>query len=175
MASNYRTLMINNLTISETSTGLFDASGNALATADIIGTNNYAYSKAFELNNLSEDYILTAICAGCTLEVKLEMSPDGVNWCPCNLSGGNACEVECTATTGDCTTQVVDVNLLPFVRVKIGNAGSDGGTCTIALHYDFIQEQVTQVVTSSGIDETSAAQGVAIPIATVGINQKVTE
>ena len=131
MASNYRSMLLQNLTISATATGLVDAQGNALSTANIVGSGNYAYSPTMTLNGDTEDYILTAICDGCTVEISLEMSPDGVNWCPCVLSGGSNCEFECTAEAGDCTTQVVDVALLPFVRIKIGNAGSTGGTCSV--------------------------------------------
>ena len=63
------------------------------------------------------------------------MSPDGINWCPCTLSSGANCQFECTANAGDCTTQVIDVNVLQYVRVKIGNAGSTGGTCTVIINH----------------------------------------
>ena len=63
------------------------------------------------------------------------MSPDGVNWCNCLLSNNANCEFECTADVGDCTTQVIDVPILQYARIKIGNAGSAGGTCTVRLNY----------------------------------------
>tara|TARA_B100000902_G_scaffold399600_1_gene471271 strand:- start:2564 stop:3088 length:525 start_codon:yes stop_codon:yes gene_type:complete len=174
MASNFRTTLINNLTIGTASTGLFDASGNALSTANIVGSGNYAYSAPIEVDNLSEDYILTATCDGCTVEIKLEMSPDGINWCPCVLSGGSNCEFECTANAGDCTTKVIDVNILPFIRVKIGNAGSTGGTCDVQLYYDYMQEQVSDVSIGQGIDETSPTAVQVSPPVQQGINVKVT-
>ena len=92
MASAHHIHLIKDLTISSSSTGLYNSSGTALATANIIGTGNYAYSKTFTLSSKTKEHLLTATCVGCTLEVKLEMSPDGVNWCPCNLSSGSACE-----------------------------------------------------------------------------------
>lgn len=174
MASNFKTTLINNLTISSASTGLFDANGGSLSTVNIVGSGNYAYSAPIEVDNLSEDYILTATCDGCTVEISLEMSPDGINWCPCVLSGGNNCEFECTAASGDCTTQVVDVNILPFLRVKIGNAGSTGGTCDVHIYYDYIQEQVSDVSTGQGIDESNAVAIPAPPPVQQGINVKVT-
>ena len=135
MASSHATFFINNMIISTTSTGLFDVNGGALATANIVGSGNYAYSPTIQLSPKSIEHVLTAVCEGCTVEIKLEMSPDGTNWCDCTLTSGSVCEFECTATAGDCTTQVIDVSLLQFARIKIGNAGSVGGTCTIKLNF----------------------------------------
>jgi len=135
MAASQGISLIKNLIISTTSTGLVDASGNPLATANIVGSGNYAYSPTMELSPKSIEHVLTAICDGCTIEVKLEISPDGINWCDCTLSSGSVCQFECTAVVGDCTTQIIDVSLLQFVRVKIGNAGSTGGNCTININF----------------------------------------
>lgn len=154
MASNYRSDFLTGFTISTASTGLVDAQGNALATANIIGSGNYAYSPTMTLNGDTDRYILTAICDGCTVEIALEMSPDGENWCACVLSSGNDCEFECTAQAGDCTTQVVDVNVLPFVRIKIGNAGSTGGTCSVSLYHELEEQADTGTITSIKSDDT---------------------
>ena len=135
MASSHAIDIIKDLTISATATGLYDANGEKLSSANIVGSGNYAYSNLFQLSPKSIDHVLTATCEGCTVEIKLEMSPDGINWCPCVLSGGSNCEFECTADAGDCTIQVIDVPVLQFVRVKIGNAGSTGGTCTVKLNF----------------------------------------
>jgi len=135
MASGHSSILLKDLVISATSTGLFDADGNSLDSANIIGSGNYAYSPAITLSPKSIEHLLTATCQGCTVEIKLEMSPDGVNWCPCALSSGNNCEFECTADVGDCTTQPIDVPVLQYVRVKIGNAGSSGGTCTVRINF----------------------------------------
>ena len=118
MAANYRSMFLQNFVIGTASTGLVDAQGNALATANIVGSGNYAYSPTITLNGDTSDYVLTAVCDGCTVEIALEMSPDGVNWCSCVLTSGNNCEFECTAQVGDCTTQQVDVPLLPFCKNK---------------------------------------------------------
>ncbi len=154
MASNYRTDFLTGFTIGTASTGLFDASGNSLPTANIVGSGNYAYSPTLTLNSDTDEYILTALCDGCTVEISLEMSPDGVNWCPCVLSGGSNCEFECTATSGDCTTQVIDVNVLPFVRIKIGNAGSTGGTCSVSLYHDLVEQADTGTISAGKADDT---------------------
>lgn len=172
MASNYRSMFFSGLTISQATTGLFDASGNSLPTADIVGSGNYAYSRVMTLNGDTDDYILTAICDGCTVEISLEMSPDGVNWCPCVLSDGSNCEFECTAVAGDCTTQVVDVNLLPFVRVKIGNAGSTGGTCSVGLYHE-LEEQADSGSITSGKADDSIEQEVTYGQASPSQNEKV--
>ena len=140
MASSHGIALIDNLTISSASTGLFDANGNSLATVDILAgtgqtSNNYAYSKTIELSPKSEDHILVAICEGCVMEVLLQISPDGENWVDCTLADGSTCEANCTAQAGDCTTKIIDVPLLQFARVRVGNAGSSGGTCSINLNF----------------------------------------
>ncbi len=135
MASSHATDFVKDLVISATSTGLFDENGNSLPTANIIGSGNYAYSKTIELSPKSIEHILTATCQGCTVEIKLEMRSDGVNQGPCVLSSGSNGECECTADVGDCTTQPVDVPVLQFARVKIGNAGSTGGDCSVKLNF----------------------------------------
>lgn len=173
MASNYRSMFLSGFTISQTSTGLFDEDGNSLPTADIVGSGNYAYSRVMTLNGDTDDYILTAICDGCTVEISLEMSPDGINWCPCVLSDGSDCEFECTAVSGDCTTTVIDVNVLPFVRVKIGNAGSTGGTCSVGLYHELEEQADTGSVTSAKADE-SIEQEITYGEASPQQNQKVT-
>ena len=135
MASSHAVDLIRDLTINTTSTGLYNAAGEELASANIVGSVNYAYSKTLQLSPKSIDHVLTATCEGCTVELILQMSPDGKNWCNCVLSNGSNCEFECTATAGDCTTQVIDVPVLQFVRVRIGNAGSTGGTCTVKVNF----------------------------------------
>jgi hypothetical protein len=173
MASNYRSMFLSGVTISTTTLGLVDASGTPLATANIVGSGNYAYSPTMTLNGDTDDYILTALCDGCTVEISLEMSPDGVNWCPCVLSSGSDCEFECTATAGDCTTQVIDVNLLPFVRIKIGNAGSTGGTCSVGLYHE-LEEQAEDGSLTSGKADNTIEQEVTYGTSTPQQNQKVT-
>lgn len=154
MASNYRSMFLSGFTISYTAEGLVNASGIPLEQVNIVGSGNYAYSPTMILNGDTSNYILTAICEGCTVEIALEMSPDGVNWCACVLSSGSPCEFECTATAGDCTTAIVDVNLLPFVRIKIGNAGSVGGTCSVGLYHELDEQADTGSVTSGSVDDT---------------------
>ena len=135
MASTHSVTFVADLTINSNSTGLFDEYGTALTSANIVGSGNYAYSGSVQLSPKSIDHLLTATCQGCTVEIKLEMSPDGINWCPCNLSSGNSCEFECTADVGDCTVQPIDVPVLQYARVRIGNAGSTGGSCTVKLNF----------------------------------------
>ena len=149
MASNYRSMFLSGLVISTTAEGLVDINGNPIAQANIVGSGNYAYSPTITLNGDTDNYILTAVCEGCTIEIALEMSPDGVNWCACILSSGSPCEFECTAAVGDCTTAVVDVSLLPFVRLKIGNAGSTGGTCSVGLYHELEEQADSGSITSS--------------------------
>tara|TARA_Y100000114_G_scaffold157282_1_gene188825 strand:+ start:1477 stop:1908 length:432 start_codon:yes stop_codon:yes gene_type:complete len=140
MASSHGINLIKNLTISSASTGLFDANGNSLPTVDILAgtgetSNNYAYSKTIELSPKSIEHILVAICEGCVMEVLLQISPDGKNWVNCTLSDGSVCEANCTAQAGDCTTKIIDTSMLQFARVRVGNAGSSGGTCNVTLNF----------------------------------------
>lgn len=153
MASNYRSMFVENLTISQTTEGLFDIDGNPLATADITN-GHYAYSRVMTLKGDTSNYIFTAICDGCILTVTLLMSPDGINWCECILSGGNPCTVECTPIVGDCTTKIVDVNLLPYVKIRLGNAGSEGGTCSIGLYHELEQQADSGSITSGPVDDS---------------------
>lgn len=134
MASAHGVIFVNDLSISSTATGLYDINGDPLASVDITG-DSFAYSKAVELSPKSIEHILFAMCEGCTLDVVLQMSPDGKNWVDCKLESGDPCKFTCTGTVGDCTTQVIDTSLLSSVRVKIGNAGSSGGKCTIGLSF----------------------------------------
>lgn len=135
MASSHAIDIIKDLVVSGTATGLYDANGEKLASANIVENGNYAYSNLFQLSPKSIDHVLVATCSGCTIEVYLEMSPDGINWCACNLSSGNPCTVTCTQASGDCTTQHVDVPLLQFVRVKIGAASEPSGVCSVKLTF----------------------------------------
>jgi hypothetical protein len=114
---------------------LVDENGNSLGEVRLTGSQaqHVAYSKTVALSPKYNDYILTATCTGCVLTVEFEMSPDGVNWCACNLSNGSPCEFTCTATVGDCTISVIDVPVLQFVRVKISNAGDASLDCSIFL------------------------------------------
>lgn len=135
MASSHSVDIVKDLVVSGTATGLYDINGNPLASANIVENGNFAYSKAVELSPKSIEHVLTATCSGCTIVVQLEMSPDGINWCPCNLTTGNACTVTCTQASGDCTTQHVDVPVLQFVRVKLGEASEPNGLCSVKLNF----------------------------------------
>ena len=136
MASSHAINLLKDIVISTATTGLYDANGEPLSSIDITTQSGlYGYSLPFQLSPKSIDHVLTATCDGCTVDILLEMSPDKVNWCTCVLSNGTDCEFTCTATAGDCTIKVIDVPVLQFVRVKIGNAGSTGGTCTAKLNF----------------------------------------
>lgn len=113
---------------------IYDANGNKLN--DVQLTNaGVAYSKTVALLPKYNDYIFTALCQGCAVNVTLEMSPDGINWCNCVLSDGNNCSVSCDPSGGatDCQIKIVDVSLLQYVRVKIDSAASTDLDCDIFL------------------------------------------
>lgn len=114
---------------------LVDANGNPIDEVRLTGSQaqHVAYSKTVALSPKYNEYILTATCTGCTLKVEFEMSPDGVNWCACNLSNGSPCEFTCTEAVGDCTVSIIDVPILQYVRVKISNAGNQHLECSIFL------------------------------------------
>lgn len=119
---------------------LFDKNtGNPVA-SDFNILNEYAVTKAFTLPGKSLDHIFVGVCEGCSIEIKLEMSPDGINWCDCVLADGSICQAECTAAVGDCKSIIVDVPILQYVRLYIGVAGDlstpqDQKFCTVKLHY----------------------------------------
>lgn len=113
---------------------IYDENGNKLDDVQLTG-QNYAYSKPIALLPKYNDYIFTALCAGCAVTVTLQMSPDGVNWCDCVLSDGNDCLIECDPTPPnvECQVKIVDVPILQYIRVKIGNAASTDLDCTIIM------------------------------------------
>tara|TARA_Y100000817_G_C16844900_1_gene539624 strand:+ start:973 stop:1425 length:453 start_codon:yes stop_codon:yes gene_type:complete len=114
---------------------LYDANGNKLDSVQLTGSASYAYTKTITLLPKFNDYILTAVCTGCSVTATLEFSPDGVTWCDCNLSDGNPCTMNCDPTTSDCTVKIVDVPLLQYVRVKISNAANTTLNCDIFLSH----------------------------------------
>lgn len=117
-------------------TGLTDANGNELGPVDLSLPQAEAYSKGFLVSPKAINHILVGICSqGCEARISLEMSPDGVNWCACNLSAGNQCLVECDTTISDCTAQTIDVSILQYVRVKIDQVTVSNGLCTAMLTY----------------------------------------
>jgi hypothetical protein len=133
MSSAHHTIFLKDFVI-EQFVDLYDENGNP-TNGQITSSGNYLYTQAFTIPPKSVDHILTAVCEGCTIEILFQMSPDGVNWCDCILGNGSTCEFECTANVGDCTTKVIDVPVLGYGRIKIGNAGSVGGVCTVRLNY----------------------------------------
>ena len=113
---------------------IYDANGNKLNDVQLT-QGGIAYSKTVALLPKFNDYIFTALCGGCAVNVTLEFSPDGVNWCNCVLSDGQPCSVACdpVGNTIDCQVKVVDVPLLQYVRVKIDSSASTNLSCDIFL------------------------------------------
>lgn len=117
-------------------TGLTDANGNELGPVDLSLPQAEAYTKGFLLSPKAIDHILVGLCSqGCEARISLEMSPDGENWCPCILSDGNQCLVDCNPSISDCSAQTVDVSVLHYVRIKIDQVTVSNGLCTAMLTY----------------------------------------
>lgn len=142
MSSAHKQIFIKNLVLTlsggqgyAVGQDLYDANGNKLDNVQITGSGNYAYTKTITLLPKFNDYILTAVCTGCSVKATLEFSPDGVTWCNCNLANGSPCEMECDPAVNDCTVKVVDVPLLQYVRVKIENAANEHLNCDIFLSH----------------------------------------
>lgn len=149
MSSAHRINLITNLTLVEVIEGesthghainhpdLVDENGNKLNDVRLTGSNidSVAYSKTVVLSPKYNDYILVATCKGCVLSVSLEYSPDGINWCNCVLNDGQPCTVECDPDVADCTTSIIDVPMLQYVRVKVSNAGNASLDCDIFLSH----------------------------------------
>jgi hypothetical protein len=88
------------------------------------------------LSSKSIDHILVGNCVGCTLNVTLQISPDGVNWTDCTLANGDTCQVDCSLEAGDCQASIIDVPLLQYVRIKVlPSATGTDKICTVNLHF----------------------------------------
>lgn len=136
MASAHDIVFVKGMLTGDTEGILFDEdTGSPIAGIGPAAGSLTGVTKAFLLSPKGEDYIFTAVCNGCSVStVTLQMSPDGVHWADCVLADGNICSVNCDLTQG-CYTKTVDVSLLQYVRLKIGNAGTDSGLCTIRLNF----------------------------------------
>jgi hypothetical protein len=133
MSSGHDIVFIKDMVTGDTGGILFDETTGAPVTS--IANGATGVTKAFLLSPKGRDYIFTAVCTGCSVSiVSLQMSPDGVNWCDCVLADGGVCSVNCDLTQ-DCYTKNVDVSVLQYVRLKIGNAGTSTGSCTVRLNY----------------------------------------
>ena len=134
MASAHDIIFVQDLSTGDTSGILFNENDGTPVNSIIDGA--VGVTKAVLLSPKSIDHIFAAVCSGCTVEVvSLQMSPDGVNWCDCVLSDGNNCEVSCDPAVQNCYTKNVDVAVLQYVRLKIGNASTSSGNCTVKLHF----------------------------------------
>ena len=133
MASAHEVVFIKDMVTGDTGGILFHEETGAPVTSIADGATGV--TKAFLLSPKSIDHLFAAICTGCSVStVSLQMSPDGVNWCDCVLADGGVCSVNCDLTQ-DCYTKNVDVSVLQYVRLKIGNAGTSTGLCTVKLHF----------------------------------------
>lgn len=136
MASAHEIVFINKMITGQTEGILFHEETGApvLGIGPEHGSGS-GVTKAFLLSPKSIDHIFAAVCEGCTVSiVSLQMSPDGVNWCNCVLSDGGNCEVNCDLSQ-NCYTKNIDTSVLQYVRLKIGNAGTSTGECTVKLHF----------------------------------------
>ena len=146
MSSAYKQVFIENLVLeSQVINGLtqgaavgqnlYDANGNKLDSVQLTGSGSFAYTKTITLLPKYNEYLLTAVCTGCSVKAILEFSPDGVNWCACNLASGSPCEMDCDPDVSDCTIKIIDVPLLQFVRVRVENAANTTLNCDIFLSH----------------------------------------
>lgn len=137
MAASHAIDLLKDIVVGTSTTGLYDENNNKISAIDITTQSGlYGYSQTYELSPKSIEHVLTALCEGCTIDVLLQISPDGKNWTDCVLSTGERCEfLPCSAAAGDCDVKHIDVPMLQFLRVKIGNAGAVGGVCTIKINF----------------------------------------
>lgn len=115
---------------------------------DSIGASaaRYNVSKSFVVPSQAKDFVFAAVCTVCDCQMSLEMSPDNVNWCPIVDSSGKAIHytdtntdnpgsMNCSSTTGSCTTQIINTAMLQYVRVVVHDGASTGGKCVATLHW----------------------------------------
>jgi len=142
MSSAHHITFLNNIEITNENFReiLFDPTTGEKVASDFSILDDYGVTKSFALSSKSLEHIFVGVCEGCSIEIKLQMSPDNINWCDCILADGSPCKEECSSIVGDCKVRVVDVPLLQYVRLHVGIAGSlsepqDKKVCTVNLHY----------------------------------------
>lgn len=119
---------------------LFNESDGLPVPDNFLITTGQGVTKTYALPSRSIEHLLVGTCLGCTLSATLQISPDGINWCDCPTVEGGPCTIDCDPDVGPCTTKIIGVPLLQYVRLKIGPAGSEsepGNTkiCSIRLHF----------------------------------------
>ena len=84
----------------------------------------------------AKDFAFCAICSICNSEMSIEMSPDGINWCPCVDASQNACtSISCAVAAGTCTCKVVSAPMLQYVRVAVHDGAASNGECIVTVHW----------------------------------------
>ena len=102
----------------------------------VIPSTDKNYSKTFIIPSQAKDFAFCAICEVCNCKMTIEMSPDGVNWCPCLDADQKVCEnIVCEFDTGACTCKIVNAPMMQYVRVSLHDGVSSGGKCKVSIHW----------------------------------------
>ena len=115
---------------------------------DSIGSNEprYNVSKPFTMPSQAKDFAFCAICSVCNCAMSLEMSPDGINWCPVVDSSGDPIHytesdtnkpgaMTCSSDSGACNCQLINTAMLQYIRVVLHDGASTGGKCIATVHW----------------------------------------
>lgn len=112
------------------------ASGNFVELAkDAIpaqGASNFTTQTSKSLPPSSKEFILVVKPVGSDVKVKLEQSSNNNNWT--QVLDQQDENIEATVTDGSTGIIYVDVPLLTYVRVQLGEATSSS-TCDVKLHH----------------------------------------
>tara|TARA_Y100001938_G_C8024598_1_gene397286 strand:+ start:594 stop:1061 length:468 start_codon:yes stop_codon:yes gene_type:complete len=94
------------------------------------------YSKVFIMPSQAKDFAFCAICSVCSCKMSIEMSPDGINWCPCVDGAQDPCtDIDCAIAASSCNCKVVSAPMMQYIRVVLHDGAAEGGKCKVTVHW----------------------------------------
>ena len=96
------------------------------------GSTNFTAQASKTLSSQAKEFILVTQPTGSNVKIKLEQSSNGSNWVQVQDSQDE--NIEATVTDGTTSIIYVDVPLLQYVRVQLGEA-TTSATCNVKLQH----------------------------------------
>ena len=96
------------------------------------GSTNFSATASKTLSSQAKEFILVTQPTGSDITVKLEQSANGSDWV--QVQDAQDDNIETTVTDGTTSIIYVDVPLLQYVRVQLGEA-TTSATCNVKLQH----------------------------------------
>ena len=100
------------------------------------GGANFSASTSKTLPSQAKEFILVVQPTGSNVKMKLEQSANGSDWV--QVVDDQGANIESTVTAGATGIVYVDVPLLQYVRVQLGEA-TTSATCNVKLQHTLIK------------------------------------